>query len=301
MKPGYSWILLVPLLASCAGQRPGSFGTYEAESGQTVNTILQADTTASGGKFLTLCDSSEVTWIVEVPRSGYYQLDIRYRTHGGDQMQYLLKNGEGIATGFEMSDGWNIRSGPFRLDSGTNVLGIRSHRGKMDLDRISVGPASAEFGITPMKNMLYLDSPRDLVFKVDRYDSKIRQVRIDDRPTFFQTEPYPYLEYADWLRIGASELSRLRPGVHALTMDLGEEEIHALIEVEEAPEPADLILVALDTEHGAAMLIRLPSGKHMMIECGTEPVPDSILIPLLRRHHVDTLQTFILTDYPDNH
>ncbi len=69
------------------------------------------------------------------------------------------------------------------------------------------------------------------------------------------------------------------------------------------PEPlySDLMIVAPDVEHGSAMILRLPSGKHMLIDSGKSWVRDSILIPMLQRHQIDTIQTFILTHYHDDH
>ena len=66
MRLRQTWVLLLPFIISCTGRGTCSLGTYEAESGRQTYTVIQTDTTASGGKFLSLADSSEVTWDVEV-------------------------------------------------------------------------------------------------------------------------------------------------------------------------------------------------------------------------------------------
>jgi beta-lactamase superfamily II metal-dependent hydrolase len=77
--------------------------------------------------------------------------------------------------------------------------------------------------------------------------------------------------------------------------------IQAQLSVLSEPAFSDLILVAPDVEHGSSMLLRLPSGKNMLIDCGKDWVRDSIVVPLLHRHGVDSIQTFILTHYHGDH
>jgi beta-lactamase superfamily II metal-dependent hydrolase len=73
------------------------------------------------------------------------------------------------------------------------------------------------------------------------------------------------------------------------------------IELLRRPREADLVVVTPDVEHGSAMLLKLPDHSNMLIDCGKSWVRDSILVPMLRRHGIDTIHTFILTHYHPDH
>lgn len=280
---------------------PGDENKYEAEAGVMHQMTLSADSGASGSAFLAIQKSSQVKWEVSVDRSDYYQLVIRYRTRGGDKMQYLLKNDREIACGFDMSTDWKLFSQPFHLDSGVNTLGIRDGWGSMDIDWIAIEPARIDYGITPRQNSFYTSEPHDLVFKIDNFHEQVRGVIVNGSPVDFSVLPYPHQESAIWLTLQSSELIGLDPGIHQISVLLEQDLIKAEVTVQPEPLFSELVVVAPDVEHGSAMILRLPSGNHMLIDCGKSWVRDSILIPMLRRHKIDTIQTFILTHYHDDH
>lgn len=276
-------------------------GRHEAESGSILNMTPGSDEDASGRAFLSIEKSSEVKWKVYVDREAYYQLVIRYRAPGGDKMQYLLKNDMEIACGFEMSADWKLFSQAFHLDSGINILGIRDGWAGMDLDWMSIEPAEIKFGVTPHKNSFYPDAPYDLVFKVDNFHQQVRGVIVNGSPRDFSVSPYPHQESAIWLKIPSSELVELDPGVQKIAVLLERDLLKAEVTVLSEPSYSELVIVTPDVEHGSAMILRLPSGKHMLIDCGKAWVRDSILLPMLHRHQIDSIHTFILTHYHDDH
>jgi hypothetical protein len=278
-----------------------SYRRYEAEAGSIQEMILQSDSTASGGACLAIKKSSVVKWEIPVFKTGYYQLVIRYRTRGGDKMQYLLKNDTEIACGFGMSANWNLFSQAFFLDSGINNLGIRDGWGSMDIDWIALEQPIFEFGITPRKNSFYKSAPYDLVFKIDNFHQKVQGVLVNGLPLDFSVLPYPYQESAIWLNIQADELLELPSGIHTVLVQLEKDRVKATLTVRSEPLSSDLMIVTPDVEHGSAMILGLPSGKHMLIDCGKSWVRDSIVIPMLHRHQIDTIDTFILTHYHDDH
>jgi len=296
--------LLFPLLllftASCNPDK-ASFGTFEAESGKYENMLLLPDQEASGGKYLSMEENSEVTWDILLPHDGYYRVVIRYRTSGGDKMQYLVKNGEEIGVGFDMSSGWNLCAQPFYLKEGNNTLGIRYGWGGMDVDRISIEEADPIYTITPAENRLYTDNPRDLVFKIDNFNQRVVSCKLNGADITYLQKPYPFQERASWLTIPSSAFTGMGPGNAELVVELEEQQLQAKIEILKKPGDTGLMVVAPDVEHGSAMLLRLPDGSDILIDCGKSWVRDSILVPMLRRNGVDTLKTFILTHYHPDH
>ncbi|MFO7668252.1 MAG: glycerophosphodiester phosphodiesterase family protein [Bacteroidales bacterium] len=278
-----------------------NYRRYEAESGSYRQMTELIDSSASGGACLSIEKSSVVKWEVTVDRSGYYQLEIRYRTRGGDMMQYLLKNNSEIACGFDMSANWNLFSQPFYLDSGINTLGIRDGWGNMDIDWIAVESPEFRFGITPGKNSFYKSAPYDLVFKIDNFHQEVQEVLVNGQSLDFSVYPYPFQESAIWLNIPADQFLECPEGIHKVVVKLENKLVKASISVMPEPLYSNLMIVAPDVDHGSAMILRLPSGKHMLIDCGKSWVRDSILVPMLHRHHIDTIQTFIVTHYHDDH
>ena len=278
-----------------------SYRRYEAESGSIQEMIVQKDSTASGGACLDIKKSSVVKWEIPVFKTGYYQLVIRYRTRGGDKVQYLLKNDAEIACGFGMSANWNLFSQAFFLDSGINTLGIRDGWGGMDIDWIALEQPITEFGITPRKNSFYKSAPYDLVFKIDNFHQKVQGVLVNGLPLNFSVLPYPHQESAIWLNIQADELLVLPTGIFTVLVQLEKDRVKASIRVMPEPLASDLMIVVPDVEHGSSMILGLPSGKHMLIDCGKSWVRDSIVVPMLHRHQIDTIETFILTHYHGDH
>ena len=212
-----------------------NYRRYEAEVGFIQQMTEQRDSTASGGAYLSIEKSSVVKWEVPVNRSGYYQLEIRYRTQGGDQMQYLLKNDAEIGCGFDMSARWNLFSQAFYLDSGLNTLGIRDGWGNMDIDWIALQPPVTGFGITPRKNSFYRSAPYDLVFKIDNFHQQVQEVIVNGLSLDFSVQPYPYQESAIRIRIQAAELLKLPEGVHNIVLKLENKLVKAQLSV--MPEP----------------------------------------------------------------
>lgn len=274
---------------------------YEAEAGSIDQMTIGRDTCASGGAYLSIENSSKVEWKIPVDKTGYYQVEIRYRTKGGDKMQYLLKNDSEIACGFDMSASWNLFSQAFHLDSGFNTLGIRDGWGSMDIDWIALESYRPGFGITPKKHTFYKTGPHDLVFKIDNFHQQVEEVILDGRSLNFTVSPYPYQESAIWLEIKASELMPSSPGQYELSVKLEKEMLRSELLVLVEPVFSELVMVAPDVEHGSSMLLRLPSGKNMLIDCGKSWVRDSIVVPMLQRNLIDTIHTFILTHYHDDH
>ncbi len=285
-------------LSQCSQEAPNR---YEAESGSFHQMIVKDDATASGGAYLFMEKSSSVTWEIPVDQSGYYQVVIRYRAEGGDKMQYLLRNDSETGLGFDMSADWNLFSQPFFLDSGINAIGIKDGWGNMDIDWIAIEQPEIELDITPKKNTFFQNEPHDLVFKIDNFHQRVQKVSLKGRSLDYSVTPYPHQESAIWMKIPASEILASEVGNHELSIQLEQNEIKATISVLPEPLFSDLVLVAQDIDHGAAVLMRLPTGRHMLIDCGKGWVRDSILVPMLQRHHIDTVHSMILTHYHGDH
>jgi competence protein ComEC len=274
---------------------------YEAEAARLDKMIRLSDPAASGGAYVSMKDSGLVTWDIPVTRSGYYNICFRYRAKDGDKEQLLLKNSVSIPVGFGMTDKWKLFSQPFYLKSGLNEVGLKSGWGYMDIDWISIQAINPSPGMTPKQLTFYRFKPHNPVIKIDNYHQAFNNLLLDDHPLSFKVRDYPYQESAVWLEIPASALKNESTGTHLIHIVLDSAEVTGKVTIFDSPVPAGLIIIAPDIEHGSSVLMKLPTGKNMLIDCAKDWARDSILIPLLQRHKIDTIQTFILTHYHEDH
>lgn len=295
-------ILLVSLgMVGCISSLEKFRAKIEAESGQLNGLAIESDSTASNSKYISFKDSGMVFWNVAVPDSNYYNILFRYNAYGGSKEQILVKNNKLIPIGLSMAETWSSFSQPFYLNKGENKIGIKSSCGHSDFDYLQIEPANVSYGISPKKQTIYQSDLRDLVFKIENYHKTIQQVTIDGEVVSFQEINYPYTENSVWLKIPKNELSNIVVGRHELTVQLGETTVTSELNVFTSVPKHGLTIVAADIEHGTSVLIKLPTGRFMLIDTGKDWVRDSILIPMYKRNGIDTIHTLVLTHYHGDH
>jgi competence protein ComEC len=297
----YNLIILLLFLTAQGTGAGSSIQRFEAEAGQFMDMSKLQDTTASGGEYLSMKDTGQVIWNVIVAENGYYNITIRYRAEGGEKEQFFIKNGVLIPVGFAVTPDWRIFSQSFYLESGSNQLGLKKSWGYMDIDWISVQATRVMPKMIPGRLRFYTQSPCNLAIKIENYHQTIRNIFLDEQPLAFEVKSYPYQESAVWVKFPPSCFIHQSEGMHTLKVLLDSSEITGSLAISPTPAPAALTIIAPDVSHGASVLFRLPGGKNMLIDCGQAWVRDSILIPMFRRHEIDTIHTFILTHYDNDH
>ena len=300
MKKYFSILKLLPLILHWAlTQSP--IHLYEAESGYYKNMTCIREFSASGGKFLTMKDSGEVMWDVTVERTGYYDVTIRYRVKGGDKEQLLIKNNSVIPVGFGAAGYWQLFNQSFYFKTGANRLGLKSGWGYMDIDWISLQAVHPAPDLVPHAQVFYQQFPRDLFFKIDNYHQEINHVFLNNEPVAFNIIPYHHQESAAVIEVPSSCLLDQKKGDYSFRMQLDSSEITGRLTVQSYPSPAKLLIIVPDVNHGSSVLLRLPTGRYMLIDCGQDWVRDRVLIPLFYRNKIDTIHTFIITHYHKDH
>ncbi|MBN2610227.1 MAG: MBL fold metallo-hydrolase [Bacteroidales bacterium] len=294
-------LFLILLFFGCNQDKKNVIQFLEAESGKYISMQEMHDKDASGGRYLQMKDAGDVKWDVSVPEKAYYKVEMQYRSPSGDKEQMLQINDKIIPVGFGISNQWKLWSQDFRLDSGKNTIVLKKDWGEMDIDFIAIKPAELLYDITPLNLTFYKNHPRDLVIKIDNYHQPVQKISIDSVAVSFSIKPYPYQEYAVWAEIGNAALTGFANGRHNFTVDIVTTKLVGNILIDNTPAPSDLIIVAPDVSHGSSVILKMPGNKNMMIDCGQGWVRDSVLIPLLERHHIDTIHTFIITHYHDDH
>ncbi len=279
---------------------------YEAEDANLLDSILvREDSSASGGKFLRMENSGSAVFHVDVNSDARYTIAIGYRSHGRDNAQRILINGKEYEPeiGFSASSKWNEIEKNAGLNAGDNTIELRKSWGHMDIDYITVsGPIFARPEITPLRNTFYKDhTTSDLFIKLDKNNNKLVSITHNQQPVPFEQENVSYTQDAAMVKIPKDYLSTLKTGNTELLFNFSNTEpVKFNLDVRDTPIKAELTIVSFDVNHGASVLMLLPTGKTLLIDTGTEEICRQRVIPFLERHEIEPDYLWI-THYHDDH
>ena len=291
--------LLLPLHPSPAG---GKAGVLEAERAICRDVTLVPDSSASGGAYVRMDDGGSVSWSLDVPDSGWYDLLFRYRARGGEREEYLVSNGRRTAVGFGQCDGWSVHRARVVLRRGENTIALEKSWGFIDIDHLTVIPAAVSPVLSPRKNIRYTDALSDISLTVKRFGFRLDSISWHGRALSFTAAEFPYVEDADRVTIARDVLWNLPPGDDTLVFAFeGGMRLEHVITIAQPRRPAALTIVAPDVGHGSCVLFTLPDTTTLLVDCGKSRVRDSVIIPFLQRHGIGRIDHFIITHYDDDH
>ncbi|MBN2354816.1 T9SS type A sorting domain-containing protein [candidate division KSB1 bacterium] len=300
-------LTVLPSLGDASGN-PAQTASFtpkliEAEHGAYEDFALISDAGASNGKFLRIATSGRVRWNVAMEYAGWYLLKFRYKAPSGEHVNYFTKNDRTSQIGFGYATGWNINEWRAKLDAGDNTLELYPNWGSgMDLDYLEIDSVEFALTMTPVNNVFYQAFPRDIVAKINTYGRTVASVTADNQELEHTITEYPHQEDAYWVRIKASSLATIPAGSQQLSINLdGSESLTMNLSVLPALNPAPLTIIVPDISHGAAVIVCLPTGKTLLIDCATAAQRDQTLIPLLHGNNIDKIDYFILTHYHEDH
>ncbi|MGE5498753.1 MAG: CBM35 domain-containing protein, partial [Syntrophothermus sp.] len=290
------------LLFSSSPDRTSKPNFYEAEKGKYERLTLLNDTSASGGEYLHMDSAGTVSFKVRTAKAGWHSLIFRYRAPGGEKEEYVIRNGYKKPVGFEMSDKWNLCTTKTFLNKGMNDISLEKSWGNIDLDYLSVEPVSIMPVLSPQNNFFYKEHPYDITVNVKKFGSRLKSVTCEKMKLKYEAKDFADFEDAVNVRIPSSQLMNISEGKQELSFNFTNgTSLKYNLTIEGNREPAKLTIIAPDVEHGNSVLILLPTGKTMLVDCGKSWVRDSILIPFLDRHGINKIDYFIITHYHGDH
>lgn len=145
----------------------------------------------------------------------------------------------------------------------------------------------------PSRDCVYLDSVRDRRVTVVSYTGAPVKItageeeipfELEDKALYDHADPVETLEphYYYHLRLCADTLAGFAEGEHRLTVHIpGNETVLYTLTVEKKRREYDLQIVSLDVNHGNCALLRLPNGKNLLIDTGTEKCAREVIFPYL--------------------
>jgi beta-lactamase superfamily II metal-dependent hydrolase len=141
-----------------------------------------------------------------------------------------------------------------------------------------------------------------LVVKINTYGRKITSVTANNSELDFDCIEYPYEEDAWKVQIHKTSLSSLPQGHQPIAINYDSNESSIMnINVIANATPSSLTIIAPFVSHGNSVLLILPTGKTMLIDCGDATWRDRVVIPLLQNNSINKLDYFILTHYEPDH
>jgi beta-lactamase superfamily II metal-dependent hydrolase len=274
----------------------------EAEEASYTDLTPLGDANASNNQFLRMGDSGSVEWTFSMDEAGWYKIQIGYKNSGGDSENNLIQNGVVWRAGFGWSSGWTVHQKLIALSEGENTIGIAANYGHIDIDYLSIDTVSVLPRIVPTQNNFYTKSPRDIVVKVNAYGRGVSGVTAGGSALEYTLSPYPFEEDAWHVNISGASLAALPEGDQAVSIDFdsGESSLMNLNVITDTT-PHLLTIIAPHVSHGNAVLIILPTGKTMLIDCGDSEWRDRVVIPVLQDNGINKLDYFILTHYHADH
>lgn len=274
----------------------------EAENLRYERLELVSDSSASGNLFLKMSESGFIEWNCILSKSGYYKLNIGYRTSGGSKEEYLVVNEKTIPIGFAFSESWQNFSQDIYLEERENILRLLPSWGYVDIDYISISLTNLIPRIKPKINYYYKNAPRKSFFFVSNYKKQIENVLLNGQEVNFEVDPYLFKEENVFISISTIDLEELENGTAKLQVKFSDESfVESKIVVQDSCEYYGLKILTPDVEHGSAVLVILPNDETLLIDCAKDWIRDSILIPFIYENKISQIDHFIITHYHGDH
>ncbi len=166
--------------------------------------------------------------------------------------------------------------------------------------------------ITPCRDRFYLDNPKPRHISTYGFSGAPVAVKLGESEMPFTVpsdEVYRfgyYMEIEDptshhHLVFNPEALVKLGEGEHTLKIQFedGSEVLYTL-KVEKAPAPSELKVVFLDVDHGNSVLLCLPNGKTLLVDCGGREAAKTVIFPYLEEQGI-TPDYFLATHFHDDH
>ncbi len=303
---------LAVVLLGLASPAPGSVGAWvsPAEEARARGEVARvSDPTAVGGAAVRLAPGQALTWVVEAPEDGRYELHLRYRTENRSVAGELVVNGRtrglGLAAGF---GAWRETPRAVTLRAGRNELTFAATAAGFDVDelRFATHPRTQLHAreeapqVSPARAAVDPAAPHDLRLFVRRAGNGAPDVRIAGRAVATAWAESPDVDDAGWLTVPAAALAAPDAGAVELVFP-GGPRLAVPLAAPPAGGRAPLMIATLDVGHGTCRVLRLPDGTTAMIDTATADAFARVVAPFLRAHGIARIDHVLITHYHDDH
>lgn len=253
-----------------------------------------------------------------VPKRGYYRVQIRYSHHNWDAWLKLEIQGE---TGEKrtcippLPGKYSQTVMEIFLFAGVNQITMAPRFDQpVEIRAMEVMEAVPDRKpqVIPSGDWFYRSDPkpRHLVVVSDtgapvRITAGEREIpfELEDKALYDHADPVETKEPQNYyhIRLNPEKLAQLEEGTQALTIHLPENRsVCYLLTVENTRRNYGLQIVNLDVNHGNCVLLRLPNGKNMLIDTGTENCAEEVIFPYLEEQGIGIDYLLISHDHGDH-
>lgn len=253
-----------------------------------------------------------------VAQAGFYRVKVRYAHSNWDAWLKLEITGE---TGQTYTA---IPPLPNKYPESTMILPLFAGENRIlmaprfdqpvDIHEMVIleGPLDLKPKTIPAADYFYLDALWDRRLTVVSYTGAPVQITAGEREIAYELEDKALYDHADpvetkepstyyHIRLQGDVLSGLGEGEHELTIHLPENQTVAYtLTVEKTRKSYDFQVVSLDVNHGNCVLLRLPNGRNLLIDTGTENCAGDVIFPYLEEQGIG-VDYFLVSHYHGDH
>lgn len=267
---------------------------------------------------------------LRVPASGFYRVSIRYSHDNWDawlKLDIVGENGEIMTYIPPLPRKDTQTTMVLYLFGGMNRISMAPRFDQpVEIRAMTVLEDTAEQTpyVLPSADYFYLSAPRVRRLTVVSYTGVPEKITEGDREIPFELEDKALYDHANpvetkeppthyHLRLHPSALVEMDEGEHILNILLPEQKvIFYRLNVEKERKKVAFQIISLDVSHGNCALLRLPNGKNLLIDTGTERCARDVIFPyfeengitpdycLISHHHGDHTGSLeaVLERYP---
>ena len=266
------------------------------------------DATAIGGRACRLEPGQALTWEIEAPAAGRYELHLRYRTSNRSLVAAMSVNGRArdirLAAGF---GAWLETTRSVALQTGRNTLTFAAQEVGFDVDHLrftthprgELHPLEEAPTVSPRVVTRTAGPATEARLFVRRAGRGTPTVQVDGHAVAAAWEDAAAVDDAGWLRLPGAAVAAAARGLD-LVFPRG---TTLTVPVHDAPDDgrAPWLIATLDVGHGKCTVMRLPDGTTAMIDTATAAEFARSVLPFLRAHGIERIDHLFLTHYHDDH
>ena len=256
--------------------------------------------------------------MLTTPKSGFYRVLVRYAHSNWDawlKLDIVGEKGETVTCIPPLPNKYTQATWLVYLFEGENRLTLAPRIDHpMDIREVVIAEENPVLlpQAVPSRDWFYLAQPRDRRLTVVSYTGTPVKITAGQKQIPFVLEDKALYDHADpvetkephyyyHLRLSGETLAGLGEGEHGLEVHLpGNEIARYTLTVERSRKDYALRVVSLDANHGNCVLLRLPNGKNLLIDTGTETCADDVLFPYLAEQGIG-LDYCLISHYHGDH
>lgn len=239
-----------------------------------------------------------------VSRSGYYRVCVRYSHSNWDawlKMDIVSENGETMTYIPPLPAKYTQSTMLLYLFEGVNRISIapRFDQPVQIYEMVIVDDAPELHPyVIPSADWLCLSAPKVRRMVVVSYTGAPVRITEGEKEIAFELEEKSLYDHGNpieskeppthyHLRLHPDELATLGEGTHDLQIYLPENRtVYYVLTVEKEQKDYAFQIVNLDVNHGNCALLRLPNGKNLLIDTGTERCARDVIFPYFEKQGI---------------